>query len=167
MSIQRVTLVFILLCVLTAFAAAQQSSITPEALRGWLSYLASDDLEGRNTFSEGLGLAAAYIADQLKESGVKPGGDHGSYFQRVAVLGVKSTNHSSVTVEAHGETRTFRDGEGVTFPKNVGSKRTVTVDQVEFVGYGLNLDATHNDYKGRNVKGKAVIWFGVRGPGGF
>ena len=62
-----------------AIAAAQQSSIiTPESLRTWLTYLASDDLEGRATFSEGLGLAAAYIADQLKEAGVKPGGDHGT-----------------------------------------------------------------------------------------
>src|SRR5262245_60023619 len=126
MPIRSVTCLLVLLCVLTVVAAAQQSSITLETLAGWLSYLASDDLQGRNTFSEGLGLAAAYIADQLKESGVKPGGDHGSYFQRVAVLGVKSTSRSSVTVEVHGETRTFRDGEGVTFPKNVGSKRTVT-----------------------------------------
>src|ERR1043166_605554 len=46
------------------------SSITPQALRGWLSYISSDDLEGRNTFSEGLGLAAAYIADQIKQAGV-------------------------------------------------------------------------------------------------
>jgi hypothetical protein len=49
-----------------------------------LTYLASDELEGRATFTEGLGLAAAYIADQLKEAGVNPGGDHGTYFQNVS-----------------------------------------------------------------------------------
>src|SRR5215475_3384022 len=105
MTIRSVTSVSVLLCILTTAALAQNSSITPEALRGWLSYLASDDLEGRTTFSEGLGLAAAYIADQLKQSGVKPGGDHGSYFQRVEVLGIRSTNHSTVTVDVNGQIR--------------------------------------------------------------
>ena len=137
--------------------------ITPERLREYLTYISSDDLEGRNTFSEGLGLAAAYIADRIKEAGVKPGGDHGTYFQRVSVLGVKSTNRSTLTVEVNGRTRTFRNGEGASFPKNVGGKQTVTLNQVEFVGYGLHLDAGHNDYKGLDVKGKAVVWLGT-GP---
>ena len=139
----------LLVCLCFAgIAAAQRTSITPEALRKWLTYLASDELEGRATFTEGLGLAAAYIADQLKEGGVKPGGDHGSYFQRVEVLGVKSTNRSTITVEVNGQKRTFANGEGVRFPANVGAKRSVTFNQVEFAGYGLNLDAEHNDYSG-------------------
>ena len=99
-----------LLAAVSVSLYAQQSSITPESLKIWLTYLSSDELEGRATFSEGLGLAAAYIADQLKQAGVKPGGDHGSYFQRVEVMGIKSTNHSSVTVEVNGQRRTFKDG---------------------------------------------------------
>ena len=152
---------------LLAFAAiglAQQSGITPEALRTWLTYVASDDLEGRATFSEGLGLAAAYIAEQLKSAGVKPAGDHGTYFQRVEVLGVKSTNRSSVTVEVNGQKRTFKNLEGVRFASNVGGKRTVTFDKVQFVGYGVNLGPEHDDYRGIDVKGKAVLWLGSRGP---
>jgi hypothetical protein len=147
-----------------AVAAGQQSSITQASLRTWLTYLASDDLEGRGTFTEGLGLAAAYIAEQLKEGGVKPGGSQGSYFQRVEVLGVRSTNRSSVTVEVNGQARTFKNGEGVRFPANVGNKRTLTLEQVEFAGYGLNLGSDYNDYAGRDVKGRAVIWLGARGP---
>ena len=160
---KTVRVLLVCLC-FAGVAAAQRSSITPESLRKWLTYLASDELEGRATFTEGLGLAAAYIADQLKEGGVKPGGDHGSYFQRVEVLGVKSTNRSTVTVEVNGQKRTFANGEGIRFPANVGAKRSVTFDQVDFVGYGLNLDAEHNDYKGLDVKGKAVVWLGARGP---
>jgi hypothetical protein len=156
-------ILIVLLCFAT-IAAAQQSSITPESLRTWLTYLASDDLEGRATFSEGLGLAAAYIADQLKDAGVKPGADHGSYFQRVEVLGIKSTNHSTVTVEVDGQKRTFKDGEGIRFPSNVGRRRSLTFHQVVFVGYGLNLDANHNDYRGLDVKDKVVVWLGTRGP---
>ena len=149
-----------------AVAGAQQSSITPESLRTWLTYLSSDDLEGRANFSEGLGLAAAYIADQLKEAGVKPGGDHGSYFQRVEVLGIKSTNRSTATVDVNGQKRTFKNGEGVRFPASVGGKRTLTLNEVEFVGYGLNIDDDHNDYKGLDVKGKVVVWLGAQGPKG-
>ncbi len=164
---KRLALLPFLLAAVSVSLYAQQSSITPESLKVWLTYLSSDELEGRATFSEGLGLAAAYIADQLKQAGLKPGGDHGSYFQRVEVRGIKSTNHSSVTVEVNGQRRTFNDGEGIRFPSNVGGKRTVTVSQVEFVGYGLDIDADHNDYKGLHVKDKAVVFLGTRGPKGL
>ncbi|HJZ97376.1 MAG TPA: M28 family peptidase, partial [Candidatus Solibacter sp.] len=145
-----------------------RESVTPQEMREWLTYLASDELEGRNTYSEGLGLAAAYIAQQLKSWGIKPGGDAGSYFQRVRVLGVKSTNNSTVTVEAAGGTRTFKNGEGVQFQGNVGSKRTIAGDQIEFMGYGFNASAAgYNDYQGKSVKGKMVVWLGNAGPKGL
>ncbi|HEX4947798.1 MAG TPA: M28 family peptidase [Blastocatellia bacterium] len=144
---------------------AKGGTIRVEDLKTWLTYLASDELEGRATYSEGLGLAAAYIAQQLREMGVKPGGDNGSYFQRVKVVGVKSTNRSTLAVEVNGQTRIFNDGAGITFPKNVGGKRSFTVDQVEFLGYGLEApQANHNDYAGKDVAGKAVIYIGAQGP---
>src|SRR6185369_11068950 len=63
---------------------------------------------------------------------------------------------------------TFKNKEGITFPSNVGGKRTVTSDQVEFVGYGLNAPlANHNDYAGKNVKGKTVVFLGSNGPKGL
>ncbi len=148
--------------------SVRSTTVQAEDLRVWLNYLASDELEGRNTFSEGLGLAAAYIAQELKSIGIKPGGDNGSYFQRVKVLGIKSANRSTVTVAVNGTSRTFKDGEGITFPKNVGGKRSFTVDQVEFLGYGLDAPIiNHNDYAGRDVKGKAVIYLGSLGPKGL
>ena len=99
--------------------------------------------------------------------GAKPAGDHGGYLQVVRVLGVKTTSHSSVTVKVRGQSRTFNDGDGVTFPKNSGGNRTFTVDRVEFVGYGLDVPVTgHMDFRGRNVKGAAVIWLGNGGPRG-
>lgn len=145
-----------------------REAITQDDLKEWLTYLASDELEGRNTYTEGLGLAAAYIAERLRSWGVKPGGPNGSYFQRVAVLGIKSENRSTMTVEAGGQTRTFRNREGISFPSNVGGKRTLTSDQIEFVGYGLNAPlANHNDFAGKNVKGKTVVWLGSTGPKGL
>lgn len=173
----RILALFVSLCLATSAVLAQnrkadkggaQSPVQSEDLRKWLSYLASDELEGRGTFSEGLGLAAAYLAEQLRSWGVKPGGDNGSYFQRVRVLGVKSANNSTLTVEVNGQTRTFKNGAGVSFPANVGGKRSFTVDQVEFLGYGLDApQAKHNDYAGKDVKGKAVVYLGGNGPKGL
>jgi hypothetical protein len=165
-----IQLVLVATLALSSIAAKTngRDKITQEDLKEWLTYLSSDELEGRATFSEGLGIAAGYIAEHLKSWGIKPGGPNGSYFQRVAVLGVKSDNKSTVTVEANGQTRTFKNKEGITFPSNVGGKRTVTSDQIEFVGYGLNAPlASHNDYAGKSVKGKTVVWLGSTPPKGM
>ncbi len=75
-----------------AFAAAaltpeQQAvvqHITADSLRGHLSFIASDLLEGRATPSRGLDVAAEYIAAQFRRAGLEPVGDH-DYFQ-TAVL---------------------------------------------------------------------------------
>ena len=145
-----------------------RDAITQDDLKEWLAYLASDELEGRNTYTEGLGLAAGYIAERLKSWGVKPGGPNGSYFQKVAVRSMKSENNSTIAVEAGGQTRTFKNREGITFPSNVGGKQTLTSDQVEFVGYGLNAPlAKHNDYADKNVKGKTIVFLGTTPPKGM
>ena len=144
--------------------SAGAQSITPAEVQEYLSYIASDELQGRQIFTEGLGLAGAYIADHLKEWGVKPGGEDGTYFQTVKVLGVNAKRNSSVTVTVNGQTKTFKDGEGVTFPANAGGKQTVTAN-AEFVGYGLSLpESGIDDYKGHSVKGKIAIYLGSRGP---
>ena len=54
--------------------------ISANSLRGHLSFLASDLLEGRATPSRGLDLAAEYIAAQFRRAGLEPAGDEG-YFQ--------------------------------------------------------------------------------------
>src|SRR5258708_38640917 len=78
-------------------------SITPAELKEWLSYIASDQLQGRQVYTEGLGLAAAYIADHLKEWGVKPGGDDGSYFHAGQAPGAKVNCRAGVPVPASGQ----------------------------------------------------------------
>ncbi len=142
-------------------------SISATDLRTWLRTISSDEFEGRATFSEGLGLAAAYLASELRSLNVKPGGDNGSYFQRVRVLGVKATSRSSVTVTVNGESRTFKDGEGIALPKNSGGKRRFMSDQIEFVGYGAVLPALKvDDFARIDVAGKVVVFLGARGPKG-
>lgn len=75
----------------TAAAAARRATLTPDesaalarvaadSLRGHLSFISSDALEGRNTPSRGLDLAAEYIAAQFRRAGLEPAGDD-NYFQ--------------------------------------------------------------------------------------
>ena len=149
-------------------AAGGPSSIKTQDLREWLTYIASDELQGRAVYTTGLGLAAAYIEEHLKAWALKPAGDPGAYLQTVRVIGVKSTSHASVTVDVNGETRTFLDGAGITLPKNMGGKRRFTVDRVEFAGYGLDAPAAnHMDYRGKDVKHAVVVWIGTTGPKGL
>ncbi|WP_020656286.1 M28 family peptidase [Massilia niastensis] len=74
------------LALLSATAAAQApldaltARISPDSLRGHLSFLSSDLLEGRGTPSRGQDLAAEYIAAQFRRAGLAPAGDDG-YFQ--------------------------------------------------------------------------------------
>src|ERR1700704_422094 len=62
--------------------------ISPDSLKGHLSFIASDLLEGRNTPSPGLDLAAEYIAAQFRRAGLEPAGDNG-YFQTASYQTVK------------------------------------------------------------------------------
>jgi hypothetical protein len=151
-----------------AAASPGISLIRTDELRDWLTYIASDELQGRATFSAGLGLAAAYIEDHLRAWGVKPAGDGGSYLQTVRVLGIKTTSRSTVTVQVGDETRTFKDGDDVILPRNAGGKRSFTLDRVEFVGYGLDVPAIHHvDMADKDLAGAAVVWLGPNGPRGF
>ena len=92
------------------------AQINPTDLKEWLTDLASDAFQGRQAFTEGYGMAAAYVAEHLKAFGVKPMGDNGSYFQVVARKGYRVTRNSSVTVDVNGTSRTFKHGDHVTFP---------------------------------------------------
>jgi hypothetical protein len=162
----------LLVSLATAAPRAQQAAlpkgtaaITEADLKEWLTYIASDALQGRATYSEGLGLAAGYISEHLRDWGVKPGGDGGTYLQVVKVVSVRTNTRASVTVTVNGQSRTFKDGEGITFPKQMGGKQTITGDQIAFVGYGLQVPSAElDDYRGVDPKGKIVVYLGREGP---
>lgn len=60
---------------------AAMNRIRPESVRGHVSFLASDLLEGRGTPSRGLDIAAEYIASQFRRAGLDPLPGGSSYFQ--------------------------------------------------------------------------------------
>ena len=137
-----------------AAKGVKYAQISPADMKEWLSYLASDELQGRQVFTEGYGLAASYIAEHLKAWGVTPLGDEGTYFENVKLKGYKVTRNSSVTVvSANGTSKTFKQGDHVTFGFNPGGKQTLTFTSAELIGYGLPADLQKRD-----VKDKLVIW---------
>ncbi|MGZ8924237.1 MAG: hypothetical protein ACXW2E_00005, partial [Nitrososphaeraceae archaeon] len=60
-------------------------SVTAKQLSDYLYYVASDEMEGRDTPSRGLDLTAKFIALHLSKWGFKPAGDNGTYFQKMAL----------------------------------------------------------------------------------
>src|SRR5499427_8465333 len=73
------------------------SHISADSLRGHLSFIASDLLEGRDTPSRGLDLAAEYIAAQFRRAGLEPAGDDG--FFQIANWPASSQNPDGFKVE--------------------------------------------------------------------
>lgn len=57
--------------------------ISSDRLKDFLTFIAADALQGRDTPSPGLDAAANFIAYNLKSWGVKPAGDDGTYFQNI------------------------------------------------------------------------------------
>jgi Peptidase family M28/PDZ domain len=62
-------------------------------------YLASDDLEGRETGSQGEKLAADYISRRMQRVGLRPAGDQGSWFQSFQF---SSNPHENKTADKTG-----------------------------------------------------------------
>jgi hypothetical protein len=152
---------------LPAQAGAGTEPIHPADLRRWLSVLASDEMGGRGNGTEFLARAGEYLAAEAKALGLEPGGDRSTFFEYFEVVSARSANRSTLTVEVNGQRRVFRHGEEVEFGPYVGGRRSFTLDQVEFVGYALQ-DPTigHDDFDGKDLRGKAVAWLGGRGPAG-
>src|ERR1700681_1074587 len=78
--------------------------ITAQSLQGHVLFLASDLLEGRDTPSRGLDIAAEYIAAQYRRAGLEPVGDEG-YFQTASFVTVTpNTGGLECILQADGST---------------------------------------------------------------
>jgi hypothetical protein len=103
-----------LLVALATSSAAQEQTLSPDttaalnrisadSMRGHLSFIASDRLEGRDTPSRGLDIAAEYIAAQFRRAGLEPVGDDG-YFQTAPfVLTELDPSSFQLTVRFNGQ----------------------------------------------------------------
>lgn len=101
---------------LTPEMQAVADHITVESMRGHLSFIASDALEGRATPSRGLDLAAEYIAAQFRRAGLEPAGDDGYFQTGKVVVREQNPENFEFTVFAQGKTIHISPGETAIFP---------------------------------------------------
>lgn len=138
---------------------AMLGTISADSLRGHLRFLASDLLEGRDTPSRGLDLAAEYIASQMMRAGVAPAVDDAgapggkSYFQ-VARWQVSRPDRDSLAgAIAIGEERLALTHDEISFQ----TEQAVDLRAVPV----LKVDLTAADRLARlteeQVAGKAVL----------
>jgi hypothetical protein len=131
-----------------------QESITEADLKKHLTYIASDELGGRDTGSEGQKKAAEYITNYISSIGLTPiiKTENGALsYQQKFDLYKNGWKESYVVI--NGKKKVFYNDY---FP--VGMVNIPTEKEIEtvFVGYGIK-DETTNDYANKNVKGKAVV----------
>jgi hypothetical protein len=128
-------------------------AITQEQLKDYLYFIASDEMEGRNTPSRGLDLTAKFIAMQLKHWNVKPAGDNGTYFQKIT-LQRDAIDRANAFMEVGAQR--FQYGEEF-FRMRGSTKGTLTAPLV-FVGDGWMVKSKNIDaYAGVDVRGKIAV----------
>jgi hypothetical protein len=163
-----ILLLFLGLLVQSSLAQSTAVKVTPEErriadgvtakqLRDYLYFVASDEMEGRDTPSRGLDTTAKFIATNLSRWGFKPAGDNETFFQKIALTG-ETIDPSDNSLQV-GD-RKFKYGDD--FYRLAGNG---TVDgQMVFVRDGWVVKSKNIDaYQGVDVKDKIVVVYG----GGF
>lgn len=130
-------------------------TITSDELRTILKVLASDEMEGRETATEGQKLAEKFIVEKLQSFGIpeiEREGVTDGYLQQMPF-----------TREEWGKVALSANGEEFIHLRDFYAFRSVNMnmpsfsaDEVVFLGYGID-DDSYNDYKGVDVKGKVVM----------
>src|SRR5215217_6193630 len=150
----------------TFVAVAQQSETEPSAttLQKHVSYLASDELDGRRTGTAGANEAARYIAREFERLGLRPAPATDSrkinvmsarYLQTFPYIGRVELGKTNVLSVRSGET--FRVGEDW-MPLGISTNKKLDLTEVVFAGYGISAaELNHNDYKGTYSKTQVAV----------
>ncbi len=144
---------------LPAAAEHAMATVDPEKIRAHVKFLASDLLEGRGTGARGGDIAAEYIATQFALYGLEPAGDHGSYLQKVAMLGIATQDDTTFAlVPDKGDPMNLRNRMDFV----AMDETTKTVNDIDapivWIGYGIDApEFNWNDYKDVDVKGKVLL----------
>jgi hypothetical protein len=164
------TLLFALMCLsYTSKAQSPQESpllktfhtIHSEEMMSWLEKLCSPEFNGRLTGTPEFVKSAEWIAGNLKEWGVKPGGDNGDYFQWFSwpYTELKDCGKLCINIpQPDGKIiRKYYAYPDEYFPGMNSGNGEITADVV-YVGYGVTApELNYDDYKGIDVKGKIVL----------
>lgn len=136
-----------------------EATISEADLKKYLTYIASDELEGRDTGSEGQKKAAKYIMEHLEEWGLQPvvnTPSGKSYLQTFPLY--KADWGEGYVIAGKKKMAFFKDY----IPSGLVNIPEEKSFETVFVGYGVK-DDSRDDYKGKEVKGKAVIFLSGNG----
>ncbi len=125
------------------------NAITAGNLRGDLSFLASDTLQGRYTPSPGLDVAAEFIASQFRAAGLEPGGP--DFFQIAEMVDRRLPRLQTEMVIADGDSKASVAANAMT---------VVSVNHAAHIEHASVLVFPARDpelLKGKDLAGKAVV----------
>jgi Zn-dependent M28 family amino/carboxypeptidase len=155
--------------VLTACGAHRlpppSTDIDETAFRNHLRILASDAFEGRKPGTPGEEKTVAYLSEQFRKLGLKPGkGD--SFLQQVPMVEIQPDAVPTLSIAGNGITRGLVYGKDmVIWSKRALPQAELRHSELVFVGYGIVApEYGWNDYAGTDVKGKTVVVL-VNDPG--
>lgn len=129
-------------------------TITAGELKDYLTVIAADSMEGRETGEPGQKRAAQYIAAQLEIWNLPKVGEEGSYFQKMFFT---SENWQTVQLTVNGE-KARNLWDFYAFPSANTDLDTSAFNEVLFLGYGIE-DEHYDDYEGVDVTGKTILIF--------
>jgi len=149
----------------TAPPSAAEQDIA-RRVRADVEFLASDNLEGRDTGSRGYAIAADYVASQFRAIGLEPAGEKGGWFQQVPFRRASFEKPPRLTLTIGGKSVALEQGKDASLRPSVTTKTVRQTAGLVFVGYGLH-DRRYgfDDYRGLNVRGKIVVALNGTPPG--
>ena len=153
-----------LIIALTGIVSAQKNNpeITADEIKDHITYLASDELEGRMTGTPELYKAADFLKNEFESYGLNPL-FNGSFFQDFPFmekleLGDKNEFVTEfISVNSPGARNSKLEQEFI--PLSFTDNQSIEC-KVIFAGYGISAkDLEYDDYAGIDVKDKIVIVF--------
>lgn len=142
------------------------NSITLDAIKAQLGFLASDWTEGRMAGEKGEAISADYIVSILQMAGVKPGGDmpagggERTYFQNFVLNKSMPGDEQVLTVKTitGNSSKTLAFTYNVDYTLRISGPTTELEAPVVFAGYCYkNEKLGYNDFKSIDIKGKFVL----------
>jgi len=148
-----------------AFSLAAQQPAQParhfDGHSWWahVTFLADDNLEGRETGSEGLRKAESYIVDQFTKAGLQPAGSDGFYQPVKFVSRQIVEKDSSAMLVASGKAEPLTLGDDAYFTTRAELSSEEITAPLIFVGYGLKIpEKNYDDLSGLDLHGKIVVY---------
>lgn len=126
--------------------------VTAAQLKDYLYFVASDEMEGRDTPSRGLDTTAKFIGMNLSRWGFKPAGDNGTFYQKIA-LKKDAIDPAGTSVEIGGQKYSYGDD----IVRVSGNSAAAISAPIVFAGDGWMIKSKGLDpYKNIDVKGKLI-----------